>query len=290
MFLLSFLFLQVYAEICYAVATGGRKDGHYTNTTQIVDFLRNSHAVKKAGDLPQACAGHSIVAAEGFDGRLAFVLGGRSVGQTKDKIFGLDSSYEWTTVGTLVEAREGHVSINYGEYIYTCGGQQNSKIISSCEKSAASIVSGDKWLIFGGQLKMGYTRSVESISLSDLETTSSFSFEDPLPVLLTESAALLGQDGQVFITGGFNHSRYSDFGREEIIEYGDQNVGALPGGRRMHSVASWSEKSLIVGDYDARPESKALLFENGEITEYRLTGYSPNALMATTTVCFPIPI
>ena len=67
-------------------------------------------------------------------------------------------------MGTLVEAREGHVSINYGEYIYTCGGQQNSKIISSCEKfdlqtyvsrailtslqkgrrSAASIVSGDK--------------------------------------------------------------------------------------------------------------------------------------------------
>ena len=67
-------------------------------------------------------------------------------------------------MGTLVEAREGHVSINYGENIYTCGGQQNSKIISSCEKfdlqtyvsrmiltslqkgrrSAASIVSGDK--------------------------------------------------------------------------------------------------------------------------------------------------
>ncbi|CAG5081282.1 Oidioi.mRNA.OKI2018_I69.PAR.g9830.t1.cds [Oikopleura dioica] len=140
---------------------------------------------------------------------------------------------------------------------------------------------------------MGYTRLVESIALSDLESGSTFSFEKPLPIILTESAAFF-QNEQIYIAGGFNHSRYSDFGREEVFIYGTEGhhqvVGALPNGRRMHSVATLNKKTLILGDYDARPESKALLFENGETSEYRLTGYDPNALMAATTVCFPVPI
>ncbi|CAG5081286.1 Oidioi.mRNA.OKI2018_I69.PAR.g9831.t1.cds [Oikopleura dioica] len=164
MFLLSILFIKIQAENCYAVATGGREAGHYSNATQIVDFARNSHVVKKGGDLPEARAGHTIVAADGSGGKVAFVLGGRSVGQTRTDIFCLGTNYEWSTCGELVDAREGHVSINYGRSIFSCGGQHNSKVLSSCEKfdldtfasrpilttlrkgrrSGASVVSGSK--------------------------------------------------------------------------------------------------------------------------------------------------
>ena len=47
---------------------------------------------------------------------------------------------------------------------------------------------------------------------------SSFSFRAKLPIILSEAATGIWND-QIYVFGGFNHSRHNDFGRDEILIY-----------------------------------------------------------------------
>ena len=76
-------------------------------------------------------------------------------------------------------------------------------------------------------------------------------FRANLPMILTEASTGLWND-EIYVFGGFNHSRNTDFGREEVLVYDisadawkiEQNLKLLHG-RRMHKTIQFGSEILL---------------------------------------------
>ena len=69
-----------------------------------------------------------------------------------------------------------------------------------------------------------------------------------MPILLSEAATGIWND-QIYVFGGFNHSRHNDFGRDEILIYDimedawDEGPKLLKS-RRMHKTIQFENELL----------------------------------------------
>ena len=77
---------------------------------------------------------------------------------------------------------------------------------------------------------------------------SSCSFRAKLPIIVSEAATGIWND-QIYVFGGFNHSRHNDFGRDEILIYDimedtwDEGPKLLKS-RRMHKTIQFENELL----------------------------------------------
>ena len=74
--------------------------------------------------------------------------------------------------------------------------------------------------LIGGVTQFGYTKSVEKIDISDIPYSLKSVSSTSLPWILAESAAVL-VDEDVFVFGGFNHSR---IGTDETRGFGTDEI------------------------------------------------------------------
>ena len=135
---------------------------------------------------------------------------------------------------------------------------------------------------------MGYTSEIERLAIGDngVEHVDTGS----LPNIMVDGAAIVDDNDNVFVLGGFEYQAHHVHGVDTWFNDGDEQAGKLNNARRKHTATliTSTSKVLIAGGYDSRPYADCELFDltTHESSTIRIANYtSAEDAAATTLYC-----